>query len=198
MTIAFFCAGTPTYKGTDELLNKLEIEKPVKELRYRGYGWPGKFYAKNNAKEASCSYDESWGTILNKNLLFRCKICPDGIGMFADLSVGDAWDENDGLPNFNEKDGFSLVLSRTRKGLDIYEQAKKEKVITSEYIDTSILNIIQKYQIFRKRIIGARILALRLHFKYYPRFIGFSKYTLLIKLPIKDIIRNFWGMLKRL
>ena len=58
-TIAFFCAGTPTYKGTDDILNRINVTKPLKDLRYRGNGWPGNFYARSEKNEGICSYAES-------------------------------------------------------------------------------------------------------------------------------------------
>lgn len=50
------------------------------------------------------SYNESWGNILGKYLQKRCKICPDGIGEFADIVCADAWHgDKSGYPNFEEK-----------------------------------------------------------------------------------------------
>jgi coenzyme F420 hydrogenase subunit beta len=36
------------------------------------------------------SYADSWGGILSRHVQFRCKICPDGTGGFADVVCADA------------------------------------------------------------------------------------------------------------
>lgn len=56
------------------------------------------------------TYNDSWGKILGRELGFRCKICPDGIGMLADISSGDSWNTKDGYPDFTEGDGKTFVL----------------------------------------------------------------------------------------
>ena len=108
--ISIFCAGMPSYEGTKELLKlSKHIDEPV-SLRYRGDGWPGYFkaYFKDNTY-FKVSYNDSWGKVLNKYLNFRCKICPDGIGLSADIAVGDSWETKDGYPNFEEKEGRSFI-----------------------------------------------------------------------------------------
>jgi coenzyme F420 hydrogenase subunit beta len=92
LTMTFFCAGTPSCKGTMDLLKKMDIlPDDVETINYRGNGWPGEFRVtfKNKSDIKSSSYDESW-SFLQKYRSFRCNLCPDGLGQLADISCGDA------------------------------------------------------------------------------------------------------------
>ena len=106
--ISFFCAGIPSLKGAEEIVQTLGAKpEDVAEFRYRGDGWPGEARAilKDGTSE-SMSYNDSWGKILTKHLQFRCKICPDGVGGFADIVFADAWHCDDaGYPLFDDREG---------------------------------------------------------------------------------------------
>lgn len=126
LTIAMFCAGTPTLRGTFEMLDVLGVEHPdaVASVRYRGNGWPGRAEARwrgeDGAERAdSLSYEESWGAILQRHRQWRCHVCVDHTGEFADIAVGDPWyrDIPEGEP------GRSLVLVRTERGRRILHRA---------------------------------------------------------------------------
>jgi coenzyme F420 hydrogenase subunit beta len=115
----FFCGGVPSVKGTEKILERLDVPlSNVDSVKYRGNGWPGKATAllKDGTKR-QMSYESAWGNILNKHLQFRWKICPDGIGEFADIVCGDAWYATEsGKPDFSEHPGRSLVITRTESG----------------------------------------------------------------------------------
>ena len=87
-------------------------------FRYRGDGWPGFATVRlKDGREARMSYAESWGGILTNYVQFRCRISPDGTGGFADIACGDAWyADAKGYPLFEEAEGRSLIVSRTRQG----------------------------------------------------------------------------------
>ena len=80
--LSFMCAGVPSIKGTHEILKALGVDAVgLKSFRYRGDGWPGMARAVGaDGRVAEMDYSKSWGTILNRHLQFRCKICPDGTG----------------------------------------------------------------------------------------------------------------------
>jgi len=97
LSIAFFCAGTPSTKGTLRLLESMDVSdlSTLKSLRYRGNGWPGKATAitegpDETAIERSQTYEESWGR-LTKYVQWRCRVCLDHTGEFSDIAVGDPW-----------------------------------------------------------------------------------------------------------
>ena len=130
VTISIVCAGMPNFKGTENLIDSFKPEYPISNLLYRGNGWPGFFsFSDKNSNYYKTSYNDSWGKVLNKHLAFRCKICPEGIGMLADIAVGDAWETKDGYPDFTEKEGSSLIITRTSVGQSIVNDALLSKKI---------------------------------------------------------------------
>ena len=197
---SFFCAGTPSQKGTLDVLAALgALQCALKDFRYRGHGWPGKTTAIcMDGSLKVMNYSESWGSILNKYLHFRCKICPDGMGSLADITCGDAWHEKDGYPSFEEMPGQSFILARTSKGEKLLSEALEKGYLMVEPYDISALGRIQQYQQDRKKVIGSRILALRLAGKFYPRFSGFYLLYNGLKGGMKNNIQNMLGMLKRI
>ena len=120
--ISFFCAGTPSYKGSYEVLQKLNVkQEDISSFTYRGNGWLG--YARatlKNGKSSQMTYDESWGNILGRHVQKYCRWCADGTGEFADISFGDGWylDDNN-KPDFEENLGRNVIFARTELGEDL-------------------------------------------------------------------------------
>ncbi|MCF8262634.1 MAG: Coenzyme F420 hydrogenase/dehydrogenase, beta subunit C-terminal domain [Melioribacteraceae bacterium] len=198
--ISFLCAGTPSLKGTEKILSMFNLNKSdVVEFRYRGEGWPGMSYAIDKlGRKHSLSYEDSWGKVLNKHLQFRCKICPDGVGSSADITFGDAWDSDSGYPDFSEKEGQSLIISRTYLGKKIIESAAEFGAINLTKFDVGKLRTIQKYHLNKKGLVWSRLIAWRLLGKSYPKFTNFNLYKLSRMIPIKITISNMFGTLKRI
>jgi coenzyme F420 hydrogenase subunit beta len=198
--ITFMCAGTPSMKGTEALIKAMQVDKEnVKEFWYRGRGWPGKATAVDlNLKEFSLTYNESWGSILNKHLHFRCKICPDGMGTMGDITFGDAWVEENGYPSFEEQEGKSLIIARNNKGKNLIEQAVNQGYLEVDSYSIDNLEQIQPYQAQRKKLIASRILALRLTGLFYPQFSGFYLRENSLLVSVRENINETLGTLERL
>ena len=66
VTIAMFCAGTPSTRGTLEMIKTMGVEsaEQVKSVRYRGNGWPGSAEVQADVNGVSVSrrmsYEKSW------------------------------------------------------------------------------------------------------------------------------------------
>ena len=137
LTIAIFCAGTPTLAATEALLDRLKVPKPGRlvDLRYRGKGWPGLMQAEwieqDGTRKVSegISYSEGWGSILQSSRRWRCRVCSDHTGAFADISVGDPWHAP---PNGNTDAGRSLIVARTARGRALVEGAIRAGVLVAE------------------------------------------------------------------
>ncbi len=132
-TVAIFCAGTPTLQGTLEMLERMGIRDPatVCDLRYRGNGWPGHAAATvktpDGEDEHRLTYDESWGDVLQRHRQWRCYVCADHTGEFADIAVGDPWYRE---PSANEL-GRSLIVIRTERGRQLFAEAVNSGAITA-------------------------------------------------------------------
>jgi coenzyme F420 hydrogenase subunit beta len=201
--LSFMCAGVPSQLGTTKIIEKFNItEQNVASLRYRGEGWPGYFKIKDDKNNIhKMTYNESWGTVLNKHLQFRCKICADGTGEFADITCADAWEASEnGYPSFEEKKGVSLIISRNENGKKLLKEAVASGYITmsgKKYSSSEIAQM-QPYQKQRKQNLLARLIALKLFGKKIPNY----NTGLLVKASLKEnplrLLKNFVGMIKRL
>ncbi len=198
--LSFFCAGVPSLTGAAGILRALEVEeRDLAAFRYRGHGWPGRATAtKKTGSERSMSYHDSWGKILSHHVQHRCKICADGTGVAADVVCADAWkaDEN-GYPLFEEEDGISLIVARTDKGAGIVAGAQDAGVLAAEGFDMADLRGIQKGQFWRRRLLSARIAALRLMGKPVPRYDGLHIRAVARLAGRRERFRNFTGMIRR-
>jgi len=197
LVLTFFCAGPPCTTGTLSLLKELNIEKQnANEIRYRGKGWPGNFQVtfNNRTEDKSLSYEESWGKLVKHHRSFRCNLCPDGLGELADISCGDAWH----LHDINQEDiGRSLVLARSKRGLDILHRAMERGYLQLEPSKPTDVIKAQPLICRRAEIFG-RLLAMKTLFMPIPQFAGFPLSKVWQKNPIKIKIKTYLGTLRRL
>ena len=199
--ISFFCAGVPSLKGTEQILHNLDVQpKDVVKFQYRGDGWPGHARAETvDGKSASMSYAQSWGRILSNHVQFRCKICPDGTGGFADIVCGDAWHcDADGYPLFEEEDGRSLVVTRTGIGEDILRGALETGHVTVTPLDAGEIEAMQPGQARRKKLVFSRLLAMALLGRRAPRFRGLQLLKAASQGGVWGNLRSFLGTVRRL
>lgn len=171
--ISFFCAGTPSIEGTMKILDRFSLNKSdVVEFRYRGNGWPGFTKAINKfGEEFEMPYDDSWGKVLNRYLHPRCKICPDGVGMSADLVFGDGWNcDEKGYPIFIEGSGKSLIVARNKVGQELLNILVRDKKIQREFFNKEDLNLIQPYQYDRRTTLTSRLSAMKLFKRKTPKY----------------------------
>lgn len=199
LLISIFCAGMPSYNATEKTWRLSGKENEPVSLKYRGDGWPGYFKATwKDGSEYKLSYNESWGKILGRDLGFRCKICPDGIGMLADISIGDSWSTNNGYPDFTEQDGRCFVLVRTIRGKDIMLAAENRGYIVKQQLDINKIQEMQPYQYQRRKLVGWRIFPVKLFSLGILDFKGLGYSKIMLKSNFKDGIKNMVGTISRL
>lgn len=197
-TIAIFCAGIPSYNASRELVAQAaETEEPV-FLKYRGNGWPGDFEVRwESGKFLKVSYNDSWGKVLGRSLGLRCKICPDGIGLLADIATGDSWNTKNGYPDFTEADGRNFCFIRTPEGKEVFERAVELGYVTSNYLNVSKLKEMHRYQYYRRISAGWRIAAVQLFSFGILKFSNLGVNSLMFrKNPLKGV-KEFLGTIKR-
>ena len=196
--ISIFCAGMPSYEASKKTWEQSgRTDAPV-FLKYRGEGWPGNFKAQwSDGQTYEISYNDSWGKVLGRNLGFRCKICPDGIGMLADISVGDSWNTKNGYPDFTEADGRNFCFIRTKKGNALFKEAADAGYIEQRPLDVNLVKDMQAYQFDRRHHVGWRIMATQLMSRNLLRFKGLGMIKLAYQIPLKSGIQELIGTLKR-
>jgi coenzyme F420 hydrogenase subunit beta len=124
------CNHAPTFLATRHLLKKLRIEpQQILKIEYRGRGHPGKmtiFLKDGQEKSVEMTSTKYWGGSFS--LFFynpRCTVCEDKMCESADISFMDAW-----LPEFkNNTLCESIVVVRTKKGMDLLMEALSQNVI---------------------------------------------------------------------
>lgn len=202
LVLSFFCAGSPSRKGTLELLRAMNVQpENVGHLRYRGNGWPGTFAVtlKDERKEVTrpvrreMSYRESWGFV-QAFRPFATHLCPDGSGEDADLSCGDPWYREiaPGEP------GSSLVVVRTRRGERWLQDAMQAGYVTLQRAEPWKLTRSQRNLITKRGAIGGRIAMLRLFGLPAPRLKGFSLFQNWRQLSWNEKLRSTAGTLRRM
>jgi coenzyme F420 hydrogenase subunit beta len=197
LSIGFFCAGTPSTRGTLDLL-KHYGSKPeeVEELRYRGLGWPGAarvVFKERGRQPLEVSYADSWGFV-QKYRPFRCYLCPDLTAEFADISVGDPWYRE---ISQNEP-GRSLILIRTERGREIFRQAVAKGYIAAAPVAADIILRSQKNLLRKRQAIWGRLLAMKLLGIPHPNLKGFHLFRNWLDLSIREKVKSILGTSRRI
>ena len=138
------------------------------------------------------TYAEAWD-FLQRYRPFRCHLCPDGTGQFADVSCGDPWYRE--IPA--DEPGLSLVVVRTEKGRDIVRAAMSAGFVTLRPVPLDTLERSQA-ELQRKRgAIWGRIVTLRALGVPAPELRGFHLFRNWLRIPSIDKLRSFVGTMRR-
>jgi coenzyme F420 hydrogenase subunit beta len=199
--LSFFCAGIPSLRGAAEIVQTLGLApEEVTAFRYRGDGWPGFATATlKDGSEKSMTYRDSWGGILTKHVQFRCRICPDGTGGFADIACADAWHcDADGYPLFEETEGLSLVVTRTERGEKLLAEALARGYVAAKPLPVTDIAAMQPGQVRRKQSVLSRLLALRALRQPSPCYDGFHLWPVARQAGIRQHLRDFLATCARI
>lgn len=198
--IAFFCAGVPSLKGNLNLLKTNGIADPssLEGLRYRGNGWPGMWTASFRSELGSTdtrqmTYADSWA-YLQRYRQWRCYICPDHSGEFADIAVGDPWYR----AVQSGEAGKSLIVARTLRGLQLVRAAASKGYIVLESEDKRLLPRSQPNFLKSRGNLWARLIVLRLLGAAVPRYRNFSSFRYWLgELTLREKLQSFSSTVKR-
>lgn len=133
LLIGLICERIMSFAAIDYLIEKSGFpQNNVNVFRYRDKlfgGWPGNVSVKSKDNKAASVSNKHryWCKAFFTPL--RCHLCFDKMNIFCDIMLGDAWGVKE------EKEGCSVILARTAKGLDIIEKACKAGVIQVEEIN---------------------------------------------------------------
>lgn len=196
--LAIFCAGMPNYNATMQAISTFGKSATPVSLRYRGDGWPGYFTVVfDDGTTSRMTYNDSWGKILGKQVSFRCKICPDGIGLLADISSGDSWNTSNGYPDFTEADGRNFCFIRSQRGLQLFKDAEQAGYIQSETLNVNEVKNMQRYQFDRRHYVGWRIIVVQLLTRGVLDFRGLGFYRTALKANYYHALKEMVGTFKR-
>ncbi len=199
--LSFFCGGMPSLGGTRAIVHAMGMEaEALSGFRYRGNGWPGTARAEGaDGRTATMSYAQSWGDFLSGRVQYRCKICPDAVGGSADIACADAWYGGEsGYPAFDERDGRSLILTRSATGAALVAAASGSGAIVTEPLPVEEIALMQPAQARRKRLVAARSLAARLLGQRQPVMAGLMVARARADAGLGEQLRNLAGSMRRI
>lgn len=203
LRIAIFCAGAPNRRATDRLLSVLGLPAGTTPtaLRYRGEGWPGLMQARwrdatgAERETAGITYAQGWGEILQAERRWRCRICTDHTGAFADIAVGDPWHE---APKGEAEAGRSLIVARSVRGLRLIEAAIAAGVLVATPEPRDAIGRAQPNLKASQGAVWGRRLAMRLAGLPVPADRGLPLFAAWRALPVRAKLSSVAGTLRRI
>lgn len=85
---------------------------------------------------------------------FRCKLCPDAIGLQADIAVGDDWI---GAVPEGEDEGWNALVAHTEVGLEVLNSCEAAVEIALTDSDLEHLNNVQPHHVKMRREMQSRL-----------------------------------------
>lgn len=195
-TMALFCGTVPNLKASLDFLARRGLERDeVSAFRWRGHGCPGPTWARTrDGREFEGRYREFW--VDNPwTTQFRCKICPDAIGLQADLAVGDAWPG--GWPQ-GEDPGWNAVVAHTDIGETVLSECEDTGGVVLDESDVALLNDVQPHHVDLRSLLAARLAAAQVAGLPAPNFRHLALDDCAAHIDPDLLGRNFAGTLKRL
>lgn len=194
--LSFFCAGSPSTRGTQELLAATGFAPDdIAEIRYRGRGWPGWFAVRRRDSPEPTpvtTYAESWG-FLQRFRPGSVHLTPDGSGEDADISCGDPWyrQVQEGEP------GRSMVVVRTQRGRELLRAAREANYVFLEPMSVQAALASQQNLTRKRGAVAGRVFAMRLLGLPAPKLDGFSLLRNWMDLSVGEKVRSTLGTMVR-
>jgi len=194
---SFFCAESPSTRGTTDLLKKLSVAPAnLDNLRYRGEGWPGHFTALLKGERdpaVKIPYRESWA-FLQAYRPWATRLWPDGTGELADIACGDPWY----MAPDGENPGASLIVVRTERGREILHGAMERGYLELKTAEPWKLIKSQEGHIGKKGAVWGRLLIMRLFGLPVPQFHRGRLFECWRRLSVEEKARSTLGTMRRI
>jgi coenzyme F420 hydrogenase subunit beta len=155
--LTLVCGGASDLGKSEDVLQRFGVEEDELTLfRYRGHGNPGPTRLETKDGRAfELTYQQLWEDESKWMIQPRCKICPDAIGLGADIAASDVWP---GGGPVGEDEGFNGIIVRTIRGLELYEAAVAAGALVVERTaDFADLDLFQPHQLRKRRAAWARL-----------------------------------------
>lgn len=199
LLISLFCAGTPSWAGTFALCRQLGCNDPamLQSVKYRGEGWPGMsaiaFCDGGQIRKSETTYDDAWGNTLQKYRAWRCRVCPDHSGEFADIAVGDPWYTTPQQGDY----GKSLILARTERGRLFVENACQAGYLELKELASQTVEASQRALLEVRGRLWGQTLAGRCLGTPIPQLQGFALFAAWKKLTWRQKLSSILGTWRR-
>jgi coenzyme F420 hydrogenase subunit beta len=140
-------------------------------------------------------YSEGWGQILQTGRLWRCRVCSDHTGAFADISVGDPWHAP---PEGDIDAGRSLIVARTARGRAFVEEAIRAGALVAEPRPRDVIARAQPNLAGTHGAVWGRRAAMRAVGLPAPRDSGQDLFRLWRALPLRQKASSLLGTWRRI
>ena len=167
--LTLVCGGASDLRKSEEVLERFNVrESELALFRYRGHGNPGPTRLETRDGRAfELTYQQLWEDESKWMIQPRCQICPDAIGMGADIAVSDIWP---GGSPVGEDEGFNGIIVRTKRGLELYDAAVAAGALTIERTAAfRDFDRFQPHQVRKRRGMWARLKGMEIAGKPLPR-----------------------------
>lgn len=155
--LTLVCGGASDLTKSEEVLRRFEVrEEELALFRYRGYGNPGPTRLETRDGRAfELTYQQLWEDESKWMIQPRCRICPDAIGIEADIAASDVWP---GGSPVAEDEGFNGIIVRTGRGRELYDAAVAAGALTIEReVTFADFDRFQPHQVRKRRAVWARL-----------------------------------------
>ncbi|MCK1614602.1 MULTISPECIES: Coenzyme F420 hydrogenase/dehydrogenase, beta subunit C-terminal domain [unclassified Bradyrhizobium] len=194
-----FCGGVHSVHIAKAVIRHHGLdESEVAVFRYRGEGWPGPLRLQTRDGTAyDLPYPDAWHMgKFGYELQFRCKICPDGVGEVADISVPDGWILRNAKPVYAEAPGINVSIVRTRVGEELLHAA-----VRAGYLEVAPVSVEEIEQMHtnhhRKAAAPAALFALRLMRQRTIKAVDYRTREGLRRAGLRAIIQQFSATVRR-
>lgn len=194
-----FCGGVHSVHTAKAVIRHHGVDElDVVLYRYRGEGWPGPLRVQtSDGTIYDLPYPGAWRMgKFGYELQFRCKICPDGVGEVADISVPDAWNLRNGKPLYAEAPGTNVAVVRTSPGEELLHAA-----IDAGYLEIAPVSVDEIEQMHtnhhRKAAASAALFALRLMGQRTIKAFGYRTNDGLKRAGLRGIFKQFAATVRR-
>jgi len=196
-TAAMFCGTVPSRDTSWKVLRRKGIDPetdPPDSFRWRGNGCPGVAVAAfPDGREVTATYNQMW-TEDRWTTQFRCKICPDAIGLQADIATGDFWPE--AVPK-GETLGENGIVAHTEIGAEVLQACVAEGYLTVTETDLATIANTQPHHVRLRQTFATRVAAAEAGGLPMPEFRNLAAKDCASMLSAEDHAATFQGTLER-
>jgi coenzyme F420 hydrogenase subunit beta len=192
-----FCGTVTSLDTTMDFLRREGVnpeEEYPTSLRWRGNGCPGPTLAvMPDGREVTGLYNDMWDN--NPwTTQFRCKVCPDAIGLQADIATGDTWPNS--VAN-GESAGTNVIIARTAIGEEVLAECERLGYLTTEPAQDGVLDYFQPHQVILRKSFGARLAGAVVTGTPIPNFTALAEQECAAELTSDELANVFKGTVER-
>lgn len=137
LTIGLFCDRILVYGAIDYLIHKAGVQlDKVALFEFRNTaktGWPGSVCIQEKEGDEHLLLSKYRMECKDLYTPLRCRLCFDKTNVLSDIVLGDAWGVK------HDARGFSSIIVRTKKGLEILKNAEKAGYICLEKVKPELI-----------------------------------------------------------